>query len=602
MRRFFALLFVVFVFIGCNNKQSDEQVAGSDFAAPTLGIPLPTAEILAALGPENDIPLHRLLPGSIIVTVGKPKQFLDAPISTGGELLVGGTIAQGLQLNTINPSIIERSIQATGEPMPVLVNIPNPQNPSATPQTTFIPISRRSTVITFNTDIDVSFLVASIMDFNPDPTLLASLRRTEGRTEYYDLTPPNIGIPQRLALGMMDNRTAVIVEGIEDDIKAVFSDSIPKNAILDRLKRTPVDANELTLLTSLEGPDINPAMLDNLLVQLGDSGFIPSSFVQAIKEHLRALTVSLSVSAVVGQPIVSVYVEGRNEESAEAIAVAIRGVIVDGQVTLATMSESAKQMLPIPPDFAANLLNAMSVEVNGTRVNAILNNFETLIPIINEGIRVRQAVVQQEMLEQRRREQLWTLVDIYQAYYQQHGKFPADILDAAGKPLLSWRVALLPQMGLQEFYNQFKLDEPWDSETNLKLMETMPIVFHPFVSEVALPKTLVRFFDSPGTPFSNRDLKLQDLSSPQMTLMFIVVSPEYAVEWTKPESLEFNAEKIPDIVGDQFFGVTFMRQICMASQPLESTPQHENWKRDIEALIHGTPIGESASPELEESQ
>ena len=40
-----------------------------------------------------------------------------------------------------------------------------------------------------------------------------------------------------------------------------------------------------------------------------------------------------------------------------------------------------------------------------------------------------------------------------------------------GKPLLSWRVHLLPFLAQDPLYGRFKLDEPWDSEHNLKLLE-----------------------------------------------------------------------------------------------------------------------------------
>ena len=53
------------------------------------------------------------------------------------------------------------------------------------------------------------------------------------------------------------------------------------------------------------------------------------------------------------------------------------------------------------------------------------------------------------------------------------------IRDKDGKPLLSWRVAVLPDVdeyGLG-LYKQFHLDEPWDSEHNRKLIEKMPEAF-----------------------------------------------------------------------------------------------------------------------------
>ena len=43
-----------------------------------------------------------------------------------------------------------------------------------------------------------------------------------------------------------------------------------------------------------------------------------------------------------------------------------------------------------------------------------------------------------------------------------------------GKPLLSWRVHILPFLEEGELYKQFRLDEPWDSEHNRKLIEKMP--------------------------------------------------------------------------------------------------------------------------------
>ena len=52
---------------------------------------------------------------------------------------------------------------------------------------------------------------------------------------------------------------------------------------------------------------------------------------------------------------------------------------------------------------------------------------------------------------------------------------PAASVDKQGKPLLSWRVAILPYLEQQELYNKFKLDEPWDSPRNNKeLIQYMP--------------------------------------------------------------------------------------------------------------------------------
>ena len=58
------------------------------------------------------------------------------------------------------------------------------------------------------------------------------------------------------------------------------------------------------------------------------------------------------------------------------------------------------------------------------------------------------------------------------------GAMPAHaVYSDDGKPLLSWRVQILPYLEHQDLYNQFHLDEPWDSEHNKQLVEQMPEVF-----------------------------------------------------------------------------------------------------------------------------
>lgn len=60
----------------------------------------------------------------------------------------------------------------------------------------------------------------------------------------------------------------------------------------------------------------------------------------------------------------------------------------------------------------------------------------------------------------------------------EHKAFPAHAnYDDAGKPLLSWRVHVLPYLGQQELYEKFRLDEPWNSEHNRALIAQMPALY-----------------------------------------------------------------------------------------------------------------------------
>ena len=65
-----------------------------------------------------------------------------------------------------------------------------------------------------------------------------------------------------------------------------------------------------------------------------------------------------------------------------------------------------------------------------------------------------------------------------EAYREANGTYPPRaICTKGGHPLLSWRVLLLPTLGYQSLYDQFKLDEPWDSLHNQPLVKLIPSVF-----------------------------------------------------------------------------------------------------------------------------
>ncbi|HTU19628.1 MAG TPA: DUF1559 domain-containing protein [Gemmataceae bacterium] len=65
----------------------------------------------------------------------------------------------------------------------------------------------------------------------------------------------------------------------------------------------------------------------------------------------------------------------------------------------------------------------------------------------------------------------------YQDTVMEHSLPPAALVDRQGRPLLSWRVLILPFLEQQNLYNEFHLDEPWDSPHNLRQLPRMPKVY-----------------------------------------------------------------------------------------------------------------------------
>jgi RNA polymerase sigma factor (sigma-70 family) len=84
-------------------------------------------------------------------------------------------------------------------------------------------------------------------------------------------------------------------------------------------------------------------------------------------------------------------------------------------------------------------------------------------------------------------------------YSDTYGYLPHDIRDKSGKPLLSWRVAILPFIEQNALYQQFKLDEPWDSEHNLKLLAQMPPAYRVGIEPKAATHTYYQVFTGRNT-------------------------------------------------------------------------------------------------------
>ncbi len=123
---------------------------------------------------------------------------------------------------------------------------------------------------------------------------------------------------------------------------------------------------------------------------------------------------------------------------------------------------------------------------------------------------------------------------------------PAYISDkATGKPLLSWRVALLPFLGEDPLYKQFHLDEPWDSAHNKPLINRMPSVYRSLSGPVAAGKTRYVTLRHKDSAFPGKEgVRPAEITHGMSNTILAVEADEaHAVTWTKPDDLEFNPEK-----------------------------------------------------------
>ncbi|MCA9022278.1 MAG: DUF1559 domain-containing protein, partial [Planctomycetaceae bacterium] len=113
------------------------------------------------------------------------------------------------------------------------------------------------------------------------------------------------------------------------------------------------------------------------------------------------------------------------------------------------------------------------------------------------------------------------------------------------RPMLSWRVHLLPYLGGAELYNLFRQDEPWDSEYNRQLIPLMPSFYQAPGSSAGQGKTNLLGVKGKGCIFFGKDeVRPRNVTDGlNNTAMVVVVPDELAIEWTRPDDWEYSGEE-----------------------------------------------------------
>ena len=166
-------------------------------------------------------------------------------------------------------------------------------------------------------------------------------------------------------------------------------------------------------------------------------------------------------------------------------------------------------------------------------------------------------------------------------YHSDHGTFPpAYRADPAGRPLLSWRVLILPFLDELALYNEFHLDEPWDSPHNKPLIARMPrVLASPLGPELlqAEGKTTYLTPRGPQTMFPGAtpvSLK-QVTDGTSQTIMILEADDSAATIWTKPDDWEVEAPWVPvrcQEPADDIWGTVRPDGSSPESNPKCSTP------------------------------
>ncbi|MBI3821795.1 MAG: TIGR03067 domain-containing protein [Planctomycetes bacterium] len=122
--------------------------------------------------------------------------------------------------------------------------------------------------------------------------------------------------------------------------------------------------------------------------------------------------------------------------------------------------------------------------------------------------------------------------------------------DLEYKPLLSWRVAILPYINEKDLFKEFDLDKPWDDPHNMKLIAKMPKVYMVPGIDAKEGMTHYRTLVGPGTllepiksGFSPIGLttkyKLNTVPDGTANVIMVAEAAEPTI-WTKPDDLPYD--------------------------------------------------------------
>ena len=116
---------------------------------------------------------------------------------------------------------------------------------------------------------------------------------------------------------------------------------------------------------------------------------------------------------------------------------------------------------------------------------------------------------------------------------------------------LSWRVHILPFLGEKALFDKFAIDEPWDSDTNIKLLPEMPDIYSDYGTKLLAPVNAKPGYTTVVAPITENTIlgaprkvtfnAISDGSS--NTVLLVVVKESLAVPWTAPQDYVFDRDK-----------------------------------------------------------
>jgi len=160
--------------------------------------------------------------------------------------------------------------------------------------------------------------------------------------------------------------------------------------------------------------------------------------------------------------------------------------------------------------------------------------FTFFLPAARSAIQVRQRTMGLSNAKQ--------IADALNSYRRTHGSYPTPTVhDASGKPLYSWRVLILPQLGYSSLYDIYQLDQTWDSPTNQALLSRMPLVFAcpGNATAIGMHETNFALIVGLGSMFPpGASVDPETMTDDPSETLLVVETKDGVIAWTQPGDLD----------------------------------------------------------------
>lgn len=546
---------ITFSFVGCKDKEEtgQEEVAdqvgqGSQFSTEIRSL---SEEDLAKLGAKNNLSTEFIYPGAYFAQVLFPERV--ASLEEDGNAVLDFFAQSVFQLPV--PEILAKSkiaIYSKGFTFDVLKNAQNNeviQEGFVTPvETVYL-----STEEPFDKAAVLAQVFQNVKTDNIKKQQVSKYEVNLFEEPMFLQLGSTVGKIDSICAGVAfpTDNSIVFISGTPDAVNNYFSsqDGDSRGIAAQRLGRLPLDSAAAVFQYDYD-PQFCPLPLEKTQVV--------QDMTSVIQEHVSALQFVFDLSKEDGD-LLTLTVNAKTEDGANEIRKAIGTALmksVDALGQLSKQAEAQSEQALSEIESVVNLLKSVNLAADGSNVVGTLKNSQNSVQFfINtiKGVNDAQANAEIYMQIDMASQMLTQLSQAFAAYYRQNSVYPTPIYDDNGVPLLSWRVALLPFLGEpgQKLYEQFKLDEPWNSDANIKLLNQMPTIYMSPTNPTATTKTQFLIFNAPETPFGRhpKGLKIQDVADPSRTLSIVMAASEHAIEWTRPENFAFNPNKPTDSFG-----------------------------------------------------